>query len=115
MNAAMTDMEQLRTLCNGDPERMKRYIGMFLQGTPPALEQMKADHAAGELESLARNAHALKPQTAYMGATILKEQLERLEQLGRNGDAQGSAAALEDCLRTHAAVVDELQAILNRL
>ena len=109
-----TQLEQLRTLCNGDVERMKRYITMFLQGTPQVLEQMRADQVAGQLESLARNAHGLKPQAAYMGATMLKEQLQRLEQLGREGDLQGSASALEDCVRTHAAVMDELKALLDQ-
>ncbi|HNR55302.1 MAG TPA: Hpt domain-containing protein [Flavobacteriales bacterium] len=110
-----TDLEQLRTLCNGDTGRMKRYIGMFLQGTPPALEQLRSDLNTGDLESLARNAHGLKPQAAYMGATALKEGLERLEQAARAGGPTEAAAALDECARIHAAVVNDLNAALDEL
>ena len=115
MNAPVTDLEPLRTLCKGETERMKRYIGMFLQGTPPALEQLKADLAANDLLGLARNAHGLKPQAAYMGAAALKEALERLEHAANASAGSDAAKALDECIVRHAAVVDELQAALEQL
>ncbi|MCB0768343.1 MAG: Hpt domain-containing protein [Flavobacteriales bacterium] len=115
MKEASTDLEQLRTLCNGDAGRMKRYIGMFLQGTPPALDQLKADLGAGDFQGLARNAHALKPQSAYMGASALKEGLERLEHAAKAGHPGDAASALEECLKLHADAVVELRAALDQL
>ena len=113
MNAAYTDMEQLAKLCNGDQNRMQRYIRMFLQGTPGLFEQMRTAQAAADLEGLSRTAHGLKPQAQYMGARLLNDRLQLLENVARAGDLTASASALDECVRIHAEVMNELNAVVD--
>ncbi|MCB0790647.1 MAG: Hpt domain-containing protein [Flavobacteriales bacterium] len=115
MERALTDIAQLRSLCNGDTARMERYIRMFLQGTPALFEQLRADLDGGDLESLSRNAHGLKPQATYMGAAQLKEDLQRLEQAAHGGDSVDCASLLERCRELHAEVMRELEGALADL
>lgn len=109
MNPTWTDLEHLRIRCHGDTERMKRYIMMFLQGTPSLFEALRSQLDLGDLEGLSRTAHGLKPQAEYMGAFRLREELQAVEQAAASGDRAASASALGACAKTHADVLRELE------
>ncbi len=67
---------------------------LFLDSTPPRLAALREAAARGDARSLEQEAHALKGSAATLGARRLAGLGERLEALGRAGDAAGAATML---------------------
>lgn len=77
----ITDMTFLNSFTGGNPEKVKKYVNMFLTYCPGQLSAMKDHLATSDLDQLRAVAHALKPQITYMGIKggegLIKE-IERL-------------------------------------
>lgn len=71
----VTDMEFLRTFTGGNPEKIKKYIGMFLQNGPVLLETVKQSLKEKNFPAIKIAAHSLKPQLSYMG---VKEEISNI-------------------------------------
>lgn len=63
----ITDLSFLETFSGGNRDKMKKYISMFIQLCPNALQSMKTHLDAGNYDGLRGAAHAIKPQISYMG------------------------------------------------
>lgn len=63
----VTDMQFLRQFTSGNPEKMQKYIGMFLENAPRLLGKIDLAMEARDLSSVKIAAHSLKPQLSYMG------------------------------------------------
>ncbi len=63
----VTDMQFLRQLTNGKPDKMEKYIGMFLENCPRLLGNIDKAIEEKDYPSLKIAAHSLKPQLSYMG------------------------------------------------
>ncbi|MBS1657400.1 MAG: response regulator [Bacteroidetes bacterium] len=61
------DLTYLRNFCEGDEERMKKYISMFLESIPPFKEKLEQAVAADDLAEIAKQVHAMKPKFVMMG------------------------------------------------
>jgi HPt (histidine-containing phosphotransfer) domain-containing protein len=57
----------LNSFTGGNPEKIKKYITMFLNYCPSQIATMKDQLASGNYDGLRGTAHALKPQITYMG------------------------------------------------
>ena len=75
----------LESFTKNDSGKMVKYMSMFLQLAPGAIQTMKDQHAAGDWVNLRTTAHSLKPQIAYMGMESLKEPILRIEEYARDG------------------------------
>lgn len=64
---------------------MSELIGGMLDSIGAALEQTEAAIGSGDLESVARAAHACRNDALMLGATQLLAALEALEQAARSG------------------------------
>ncbi len=71
----VTDMEFLRTFTGGNPEKIKKYIGMFLQNGPVLLDTVKQSLKEKNFPAIKIAAHSLKPQLSYMG---VKEEISNI-------------------------------------
>lgn len=73
------DLTFLRTFTKEDPEKIKKYIGMFLRIAPEAIQQMETYLATQDYDALKVNAHSLKPQISYMGIKELEQTIKEIE------------------------------------
>ncbi len=71
----VTDMQFLRQLTNGNEEKMKKYINMFLDNAPKLLDNIDKALAIKDYPTIKIAAHSLKPQLSYMG---VKEEVSKI-------------------------------------
>jgi signal transduction histidine kinase/DNA-binding response OmpR family regulator len=99
----------------GGADSLLRIVRLFLEQLDPQAEQIEREARAGELETLARNAHRMKSSAATLGATELAELLRQLEATAIEGDA----VACEQLATTFGAAVaaarEAFQALLEEL
>jgi len=99
----------------GGAAALLRIVRLFLEQLDPQAEQIAREAHAGELETLARNAHRMKSSAATLGALELAELLSQLEACAREGDAaacrglgESFSAAVEPARAAFRALLDEL-------
>jgi HPt (histidine-containing phosphotransfer) domain-containing protein len=63
----VTDMNFLRQFTNGNPDKMSKYIGMFLENGPRLLKNMADALDTKDYQAIKIAAHSMKPQLSYMG------------------------------------------------
>ena len=71
----------LKSFTGGSPEKMKKYINMFLQYCPSQLSAMKEQLGSGNYDGLRGTAHALKPQITYMGIQGGEDMIKKIENM----------------------------------
>ena len=81
----MVDLTFLKKFTKDDPQKMKRYISLYLDVAPKTFEEMQRNLKDGDWEQLRINAHSLKPQTDFMGISSLKEELIKIEEAVKLG------------------------------
>ena len=79
----MVDLTFLKKFTKDDPQKMKRYISLYLDVAPKTFEEMQRNLKNGDWEQLRINAHSLKPQADFMGINSLKEELIKIEEAVR--------------------------------
>ena len=97
----MVDLSFLKKFTKENPAKMKRYISMYLDIAPEILDRMKQDIEQENWESLAINAHSLKPQTDYMGINTLKDVLISIENKAIQGQNKELSSLLEKAYDIH--------------
>lgn len=80
----LVNLDFLKNFTGGNPEKMARYIGLFLQAYPVQMEKMKKALMENDFDSLRATAHSLKPQITYMGIKRGDEMIKTIEH--RAGD-----------------------------
>lgn len=81
----MVDLSFLKKFTKEDPQKMKRYISLYLDVAPKTFEEIQRNLKNGDWEQLRINAHSLKPQTDFMGISSLKEELIKIEEAVKLG------------------------------
>jgi HPt (histidine-containing phosphotransfer) domain-containing protein len=76
----VVDLTFLKKFTKEDPQKMKRYISLYLDVSPKTFEEMKVNLKNEDWEQLRINAHSLKPQADFMGINSLKEELIKIEE-----------------------------------
>lgn len=75
----MVDLSFLEKFTKGNPDKMKRYISMYLDSTPKLFEDMEKYLKNKDWEQLRISAHSLKPQAELIGIPSLKNSLIEIE------------------------------------
>ena len=75
------DLTFLTSFTGGNPEKIKKYVNMFLNYCPTQLSTMKDQLTAGNYDGLRGTAHALKPQITYMGIQGGDELIKKIESM----------------------------------
>jgi len=110
------DRESVLERLGGDEAFMQEVASVFLEHTPPRLEQIRRALSNRDLSALQRAAHALKGSIGYLGASAAAASVLDLEQAASSGDlarSHLSLAALERDLEALMAAVTELAAAGN--
>lgn len=63
----LTDMAFLENFTGKNPERMKKYMLIFLEVAPPEEKKMQGHLAEKNWEGIRAAAHSMRPQMTYMG------------------------------------------------
>lgn len=64
---SVIDMQFLKQFTGGNPEKMQKYIGMFLENGPKLLKSVNDSLVTKDYPTMKIAAHSLKPQLSYMG------------------------------------------------
>ena len=80
----VTNLNYLTTFCEGNMERMKKYIGMFTSSTPAFLEKMENALSTGNYEEIANQVHAARTKLVMMGMEESKELSIQIEKACRD-------------------------------
>jgi CheY-like chemotaxis protein/HPt (histidine-containing phosphotransfer) domain-containing protein len=63
----VTDLAYLTRFCEGDKEKMQKYIDMFLSSVPAFIQKMEVASGAGDAKEISRQVHAYKARFMMMG------------------------------------------------
>lgn len=112
----ITDMTFLKTFTEGDAERMKKYIGLYLKLLPDNLQKMDAAITAQDNAALVSVLHAMRPHLNYMGmkeAASIAAEIENFVHdqmhLDKIGEMIGTVRS--HCLRSTQELQEQLQAL----
>lgn len=102
----MAVVEELLSLSEeGDPELLLDLIEMFLADGPGKVAALMQGLADGDFETMERAAHTLKGSSGNLGARLLQQTCEQLQQSTRNRDL-GRTRQLAPLLSQQLADVD---------
>ena len=106
----VTDMTYLYSFCEGNGEKMQKYVSMFLQSAPVFLEKVNAALAADDLEEAANQLHGFKTKFIMMGMKNSGSLSLSLEQQCRSGSKPATIHAdIKGLLRDVELAVIELK------
>jgi signal transduction histidine kinase/DNA-binding response OmpR family regulator len=74
-----TGLDFLESLTGGNPQRIRKYLGLYLESVQTSLPKIEAATIANDREALRRAVHALKPQFKIVGLTSAAELAETVE------------------------------------
>jgi CheY-like chemotaxis protein len=91
-----TVLARFREMMGEEGETMVRNLTeLFLNNSQILLDQLRADLAAGDTETVRRTAHTLRSPAAQMGAIHLAALCQSLEEKGRLGDLSDGPMLLD--------------------
>jgi two-component system sensor histidine kinase/response regulator len=105
---ALVDEARVRVFRDDYPEIVEQLIALFVDSTPPLLQELRAAAEDGDGETVRRAAHKLKGSCQNIGASALAAQAARLEK-----DAAARPEQLEDLDVTFTATCHALRAALT--
>ena len=93
------DEEALATLKelggDEDPEFLVSIVEQFIQDTRGYVESIRGAAASCDASVLERSAHTLKSSSASVGALVMSELCQTLQEMGRKGTVDGSEILAE--------------------
>ncbi len=102
--AKITDMQFLSGFTGSNNEKMKKYIGMFLENAPRLLSQIDEALSKKDFPTMKIAAHSLKPQLTYMG---VKEEVSHIFLIEQTASEAGHWERLQP-------LIDNLKAVCTR-
>ena len=100
---ALVDEARMRTFRDDYPDIVDQLVDLFLESTPPLLEELHSALDGDDGKELRRAAHKLKGSCQNVGATFMATLCKSLEQ--GDGDARETLAELDAALApTEAAI-----------
>lgn len=90
-----TDLTYLKKFCENNPERISKYIQIFLNSAPGVIEKIRLAMETENYHEIASQTHGFKTKLAMMGMTEGKDLASRLEIACRRPDPdKGSIAPM---------------------
>ncbi|MBK6947408.1 MAG: Hpt domain-containing protein [Haliscomenobacter sp.] len=111
----MVDLSFLKKFTKEDPQKMKRYISLYLDVAPKTFEEMQRNFKDGDWEQLRINAHSLKPQADFMGISNLKEALIQIEEAVKMNHLDGMEQLLNASITISGNSEHRLKEMLDQL
>jgi HPt (histidine-containing phosphotransfer) domain-containing protein len=73
------DLTFLKSFAGNSPEKMAKYINMFLNSAPAAMNTIQTCLQNQDWAGLKSSAHSLKPQISYMGIKSAEDLIKSIE------------------------------------
>jgi signal transduction histidine kinase/DNA-binding NarL/FixJ family response regulator len=109
--AAALTRESVVARFGGDARLAAELARMFLKDSPRLLGAVRRAAKRGDMQELARTAHALKGAVGHFGAQTARAAAARLEDLGRRGERKGVREGLAELETAVRALREELAEI----
>ena len=93
---ALIDDARMRTFRDDYPDIVDQLLDLFLDSTPPLLDELREAVGAGDDDALRRTAHKLKGSCQNIGATFMATLCRSIET--GDGDAAATVAELDSAL-----------------
>ncbi len=78
---SLINLDNLKSISRNKPEKLKKYIDMFLKNIPIDLENLISSKNHQDWVSVKSYAHKIKGNLGYMGVTSIQKEILYLEQL----------------------------------
>ena len=95
----VTSLDFLREFTEGDSERMKKYIGLYLKLLPGNIDKIGNAVESKDYEGLVKVIHAMRPHLNYMGMTVTSEWAAEIENSIREDRKEESVLELASQLK----------------
>lgn len=105
----VTNMTYLNDFCNGDKEKMNKYIAMFTSSAPDLIEKINKADELNDFDEIANQVHGSKTKWIMMGMTDTKDIAINLERLCREEPDSG---LIEDLKRK---LIDRIEIAIREL
>jgi protein-histidine pros-kinase len=93
---ALFEADRLLSDLNGDEKALGRLISLFLETTPPLLDQMRAALDSGDGGALGSAAHTLKGSLLMFGQDQARVVASKLEEVAANGTWEAAPALVSE-------------------
>ena len=104
------DLTFLESFTGGNPEKMKKYMNMFIQMCPGQLTLMANHLQSSNYDQLRAAAHSLKPQITYMGIKRGEDLVKSIEHMAaEKRDVEKLPAMLDEFSSICNLAIDELK------
>lgn len=105
MRGTYHNLEILRLTTEGDEEFETMLIATFCEEAPGLINQMRDAYQEGDLETMGRFAHSLKPNAQMFGIDAIRETILFVENAGKN---MNNAPELETSIREIHKVISQV-------
>ena len=100
---------RLRELAEGDTQEfLKDLLGTYITDTSKRLIALQKNAAAGNARELMRAAHAIKGSSLNVGANLLADYCQQVEEIAATGSLDGTAKLVAQIEREFERVKTEL-------
>jgi HPt (histidine-containing phosphotransfer) domain-containing protein len=106
-------LDNLRAASGDDDEFLRELAAIYLEDTPPRLEEIRLAARDGDASKLARAAHALRSGSGNLGATEVWRLCGELEKAGGSGTLAGVETTIRELDRQYARVETALQKLIE--
>lgn len=106
----MAVVEELLSFADeGDPELLLDLIQMFLEDGPNKVRAVTDGLVAGDFEKMERAAHSLKGSSGNLGARLLQDVCEQMQQASRNHQLEETRRLAAELVASYAAAEQALR------
>lgn len=105
----VTDMAFLQKFCEGEADKMEKYIALFLKSAPLFLDNMTRSLNEKNFEEIASIVHTFKSRWMMMGMHRANELAVKIEMQCRNDQGGESYANIQSLIIDHEKAMQELQ------
>ena len=109
------DKQELLDELDGDREFLEESLEILAGDAPPLLEQLRDATAGRDGEAVRQAAHTLKSMVGNFCAKPAFDAARRIEQLGRDGDLEQGAEAIDALKREMERLQQSLHGFLKEL
>jgi HPt (histidine-containing phosphotransfer) domain-containing protein len=105
---ARLDLQRFHELTRDDPEFELEILDDYLRHTADLIESQRVAADAGDADTLEREARTMQGSSRQLGASLLVELGQQIEQFARSRDLERAVKSLDRAVREFEALQDEL-------
>jgi PAS domain S-box-containing protein len=110
IKAKLYDLSKLESISRGDYTFIKKVLGIFIEHTPSAIQEIKLTASRGDFETMGKIAHRIKPSLDNLGIKTMFQVIRDIENYdGAMGDVNALGDKILQLEETVLAVIDHIK------